>query len=253
MVEVYGYVVATPSYRIRRALRAPRAAYMRRKMKNLHPITRAQFEFVSYRRSAHDFLKATIRKPDLILDVGADAESIIFDVGAFTGDWAEKVSVRSGAKIYSFEPSPEALPALHRRLDQYPNVTICEYALGARDASMTLADTGPGSTLYGSSTSVDLPRVAVRDIVGVIEELELDHVDVIKMNIEGGEYDVLERLADTGWLPKIGLVSVQFHEWLPRAHRRRRAIRHALARSHTLVWEYPWVWELWKRDGDAQV
>jgi hypothetical protein len=69
----------------------------------------------------------------------------------------------------------------------------------------------------------------------------------MKVNIEGGEYDLFDRLVETDRLPRVQLVSVQFHEWHPHAHRRRRAIRRALRRSHQEVWCYPWVWELWQR------
>jgi len=41
-------------------------------------------------------------------------------------------------------------------------------------------------------------------------------------------------------------VMVQFHEWHPKAYRRRWAIRKVLRRSHREVWCYPWIWELWE-------
>jgi hypothetical protein len=69
------------------------------------------------------------------------------------------------------------------------------------------------------------------------------------VNIEGGEYDLFDRLIDIGWLPRVRSVLVQFHEWHPQAYRRRRAIRRALRRSHDEAWNYPFVWELWRRRG----
>jgi hypothetical protein len=89
--------------------------------------------------------------------------------------------------------------------------------------------------------------VQIRDVVGVLDELGIREVDLLKVNIEGGEYDLFDRLIETDWLRSVRLVSVQFHEWHPKAYRRRRAIRRALARSHTEVWCYSWVWEYWSR------
>jgi hypothetical protein len=40
---------------------------------------------------------------------------------------------------------------------------------------------------------------------------------------------------------------VQFHEFHPKAYRRRRHNRRSLARSHQQVWDYPWIWEYWRR------
>jgi hypothetical protein len=58
---------------------------------------------------------------------------------------------------------------------------------------------------------------------------------------------VLPRLAETGWIPRIDALLIQFHEWLPAAHRRRRAIQRMLRATHTQLWDYPWVWEAWRR------
>jgi aryl-alcohol dehydrogenase-like predicted oxidoreductase len=86
-----------------------------------------------------------------------------------------------------------------------------------------------------------------RDVARALDELGLEEVDLLKLNIEGGEYDVLDRLAESHWLPRIRQVSVQFHEWLPHAHLRRQRNRRALARTHVERWCYPWVWEFWER------
>ena len=81
----------------------------------------------------------------------------------------------------------------------------------------------------------------------MLDELGIEQIDLMKVNIEGGEYDLIDRLDTAGWLPRIALVSVQFHEWHPHAYRRRRAARRALPRHHVECWNYPWVWELWRR------
>ena len=67
-----------------------------------------------------------------------------------------------------------------------------------------------------------------------------------------GTYQALEKfgrdltaLAETGKLGDIPLIQVQFHEWAPRAYRRRRHNRAALARTHREDWCFPWVWERW--------
>ena len=65
------------------------------------------------------------------------------------------------------------------------------------------------------------------------------------MIIEGGEYELIDRLHESGWLPRTGVVIVQFHEFTPDAHRARRRNRARLARTHTCVWNYPWVFERW--------
>src|SRR5205814_9591686 len=133
----------------------------------------------------------------------------------------------------------------------HATVSVCAYGRGARDGTASLTLQGRGSSvqddLSANTSRFERAPVPIRDVAAVLRELGLDKVDLLKLNIEGSEYDVLERLAETEWLPRIGIVLVQFHEWLPRVHRRRRALQRVLARTHTQLWDYPWVWEAWRR------
>jgi FkbM family methyltransferase len=190
--------------------------------------------------------------PDLLVDFGIDATSVVIDAGAYVGEWSERISRGSGARVYAFEPSPVPRERLYQRVAAYPNVSVFEYGLGARDETATLTLQGPGSSVHddvnANTSQFDRAAVAIRDVAAVLRELRLEHVDLLKLNIEGSEYDVLERLAETGWLPRIGIVLVQFHEWLPKVHRRRKATQRVLRRTHTQLWDYPWVWEAWRRE-----
>ena len=62
-----------------------------------------------------------------------------------------------------------------------------------------------------------------------------------------GEFDLFDRIIGAALLPDVRYVLIQFHEWHPKAHARRRALRRALAATHDEVWCYPWVWERWER------
>jgi FkbM family methyltransferase len=189
------------------------------------------------------------RNPDLLVDFELDDRSVVIDAGAYVGEWSERISRRSAARVYAFEPSPVPLKSLYQRVAGHPNVSVFEYGLGARDETATMTLQGPGSSVHDDVNTSRFERapVPIRDVAAVLRELRLDNVDLLKLNIEGSEYDVLERLAETEWLPRIGIVLVQFHEWLPRVHRRRRALQRVLARTHTQLWDYPWVWEAWRR------
>ena len=123
-----------------------------------------------------------------------------------------------------------------------------DYGLGDADLTVPMALAGLGSTIFATDAPLGTRTVRIRDVVAVLDELGLGTIDLLKINIEGGEYDLLDRLIATGWLPRIRLVMVQFHEWHPKAYRRRRRIRRALRRSHREVWCYPWIWEFWRRD-----
>ena len=74
-----------------------------------------------------------------------------------------------------------------------------------------------------------------------------DGVDLMKINIEGSEFPLLERMIDCDLLGEVRCFLIQFHEWHPGAYRRRRRIQRALAKTHTKVWDYPFIWEKWQR------
>ena len=77
-------------------------------------------------------------------------------------------------------------------------------------------------------------------------------VALMKINIEGGEYDLLDRMIETGLVESIDNLQVQFHNFTVDAKRRMERIQEALQRTHTLNYQYRFVWENWVRKGDAR-
>jgi FkbM family methyltransferase len=208
-------------------------------------------ELHGYSAPLFSFIEATAANPDLLIDAPLDADSVVVDGGAYVGEWAARVHDRYGSRIVAFEPSPNACAQFERALGATPAVELHRVGLGGSDSVAELVEAGPGASIYDlTPTGVaagPTTEITIRDVVALFAELGIDHVDLLKLNIEGGEYDVLDRLAGAGWLERIDVVSVQFHEWHPDAHRRRRRIRRALAATHDETWCHAWVWELWTR------
>jgi FkbM family methyltransferase len=231
---------------------APRAAYRRRRSGDLEPLARQLLETQQYGRAMYDFMDAVAANPDLLTDVPITERGVALDVGAYVGGWATRMVERYGCTVYGFEPSPGPAAKAAEDLSAHPQVTVFPYGVGATDSTELLTRDGPGSSIYGGTGTFGTVDVKIRDIVAVLDELDLQWVDVMKVNIEGAEYDLLERLDAALWLPRIGVLSIQFHEWHPKAHRRRRQIRAMLRRSHEQVWSYGWVWELWRLRPDLR-
>ena len=85
-------------------------------------------------------------------------------------------------------------------------------------------------------------EVRLRDVVDVFKELDIGNVDLFKLNIEGSEYAVLDRMIETGLISRVRYLQVQFHEFgteLPIVHRDR--IREGLYKTHNEHWvSHPW-------------
>jgi FkbM family methyltransferase len=209
-------------------------------------------ELHGYSAAFFSFVRATAADPDLLVDADLDEGSVVVDGGAYLGEWCQKVHDRYRCRVVAFEPSPTAFAELERALGGAERVELHAFGLGAHDGTAVLDDIGMGASIYETPDAPDGARshgveIEIRDVAAAFDDAGLDHVDLLKLNIEGAEYDVLDRLIDTGWLERIDVVSVQFHEWHPEAARRRRRIRRALATTHDETWNHPWVWERWDR------
>ena len=77
-------------------------------------------------------------------------------------------------------------------------------------------------------------------------EVLLNHYDkdLIKINIVGGEYEVLEILLKNNMISIFKNIQVQFHDFIvDNAKERMNAIQKKLALTHVLTFQYEFVWE----------
>lgn len=150
---------------------------------------------------------------DVALDCGAN-------VGKFTLPLA-----RSGARVYAFEPHPAACAELRRRTREYANVTVFQAAVTAEPGAVLLyhhrwderdaIHWSTGSSLVEGKRNVRSDRhteVEGIDLAGFIREYGLQRIRLLKMDIEGAEVDVLNRLLDEGLHTRIDLAFIELHD-----------------------------------------
>lgn len=236
-------------YNIKKKVLKPYIWYMRHKEREKTGFIKSALELHYYRPSFYGFIRANIEKPDILYDAPIKQGAVVMDVGGYIGEWAEKIQTRYNARIFSFELDPSTLPRLQKRFASNPNVQCLDYGLGGQDCTLSLKQKDMGSTLYDKAGDDHAASVTVqvRDIVKVMDELQLSNVDLLKLNIEGGEYDVLERLLESGKIRDVDCLMVQFHEWLDNANWRRFKIRRQLRKTHRQIWNHTFIWEQWVR------
>lgn len=172
--------------------------------------------------------------------------SVVLDLGGYHGDWAAKIHERYGSVIYIFEPVPMFAELIRARFISAPNIRVCNYGLAAEDVSASISVSEDSSSTIRSFGSRKM-EIELRDIVRVVGAIGVSRIDLIKINIEGGEFALLRRLIDSGLIANIVDIQVQFHEFVPDAWALRRTIREDLARTHQLTYDFPFVWENWKK------
>jgi len=180
----------------------------------------------------------------LRLEYDLDVNSIVVDIGGFEGQWASDIFGRYCCQTLVFEPVPTFAEALRVRFARNPSVRVFGLGLGTQDHWEEIYVNGMRSSLVRPSRT--RVRVEIRRADRFLAAQNISSVDLMKVNIEGAEYDLLEHLLDVDWLPKIRDLQVQFHDFVPMARQRRAAIRQMLARTHYLTYDYPFVWENWR-------
>lgn len=176
---------------------------------------------------------------------GLKPGDVVIDVGSYKGNWAIEMADTYGVTVHCFEPHPVFARQIEDRFAERDDIIAHGYALGRGDGVLSLSDdqrTSSPLAVSGSMVSGE-----VRAVVDVFDELGLDRVAVMKVNSEGGEYELLPALLDGGLMDRIDRLTVQFHQHSEDEVNHREEIRAGLAVTHDCVWEYPFVWEEWAR------
>ena len=184
------------------------------------------------------------------LDYDLSEDSLVLDVGGYEGQWASDIFLRYRCFIHIFEPVPAFAANIARRILRNKRIVLHPCGLGRETKLETISVCDNGSSIFKkASQSVEIPIMSAAEF---LRRERITLVDLIKINIEGGEYDLLEHLIETGFVTNIRNIQVQFHDFVPQAEARMLAIQAALTKTHELTWQYRFVWENWRlRDGNS--
>lgn len=179
------------------------------------------------------------------LDYALGPDSVVLDVGGFRGQWASDVHGRFGCAVHVFEPIAEFYGQILSRFEPNPRIVVHPVGLGDRGRDESFHLSGDATSVFGRKGRAVTARIEAA--VPYLHERGLLPADLVKLNIEGGEYELLQHLIDEKALPRIGALQIQFHDVVPDAHARAESIRKELSHTHTRDWDYPGVWESWSR------
>lgn len=179
------------------------------------------------------------------LNYDLNEESIVFDVGGYRGDFAYNIHERYKSTVYIFEPVTKFYDVIVERFRGNDNIKIYNYGLSEVDSETEISLEGDSSSTHkkgGGNTEV----IRLRKMSTVMDELNIDKIDLIKINIEGGEFPLLHHCVTHKLTPKLKNIQVQFHSFILYAEQKRDALRKKLKESHYITYDYPFVWENWR-------
>jgi FkbM family methyltransferase len=169
----------------------------------------------------------------------------VVDIGAHIGTFVLQVKRHwPEAQVVAAEPDPASLALLRRNVGALPGVTIYAGAIlgrpgigqvHLRQGSANHDRNAAGSAvtdvvrpLSGHAEAWPTALVPACDVLDLLDRHGNPHIDLLKLDCEGAEGEILERLAAAGRMHRIGWLRGEWHYLanLPR-------IEAALAPTHT--------------------
>lgn len=196
------------------------------------------------KKSLHKSWKSVKGDTTLRLDYPLNDRSIVFDVGGYKGDFAAAIHEKYGSTVYVFEPHPIFYAELCERFSGNESIIPCKYGLSGSDGSFTLSDDADASSFLQSNSG---HICDVKSFQSAIDELSVEKVDLMKVNIEGEEYDLLSSMIKNQQHKIVEHLQVQFHDFFPDSAARRQFLTSALGKTHIRKWCYEFIWESWSK------
>jgi CDP-paratose 2-epimerase len=169
-------------------------------------------------------------------------KSVVFDVGGYLGDFTDNIYSRSQANIHLFEPILEYANVCKQRFANHNKIIIHPYGLSDKTEDVQIAKMGAESSTFLPGSIKETIRLG--DIAG--EALLHKGIDLISINVEGGEYSILRRMIETGLVKNCKNIQVQFHTLHSNFEVEYNEIIGLLNRTHIKTYFYPFVWENWQ-------
>ena len=173
-----------------------------------------------------------------------DNPKFVVDVGGYLGDYASEVYKQFQSNVLIFEPLTDYADICSDRFTNNPNIKIIRMALGGSKGEAVIYKSKEASSLFQGLAMKGVEDGQEVVPAGKLSDFMRDDVDVLKLNCEGGEYEILYDLIETGWLPKIPEILIQFHRM--KSHRDMFSeLQEQLSKTHELTKLEKW--QLWKK------
>jgi FkbM family methyltransferase len=192
-----------------------------------------------YHRWVKDNGDATLR-----LNYPLTESSIVFDLGGYMGEWAQSIVNLYNCNVFVFEPIKEFAITIENKFKNNKKVRVVPSGASTSDCESLISVEGDASSMFSTNAT---QKISLIDITKFIKENNISQIDLMKINIEGEEYDVMEHLVKTNMHILVDNFQIQYHTNIQNFKQRRDDISSHLSVTHDLHYRYDFVWEGWKR------
>tara|TARA_R110002020_G_scaffold268231_3_gene483384 strand:+ start:1633 stop:2253 length:621 start_codon:yes stop_codon:yes gene_type:complete len=179
-----------------------------------------------------------------------NSDSVVVDLGGYKGDFADIIHRKFNSNVYAFEPFKEFYDVMEGRFNSNKKIRVFNYGISDKTSTEDFHFSNDGSSLaavqrFSEEDNKAVSKVEVRSFKEVYEELNFDVIDLLKINVEGAEYEILENIFENNYTTKIKNFQIQFHPEPPGAEEAYKRVTKVLSETHNQDWYYSWCWENW--------
>lgn len=154
-------------------------------------------------KRGYDFRTPINFEPRVIIDCGAN-------IGLTSIFFRKKYP---NAKIVAIEPEKKNYELMLKNLDKYSNIYPLNVGIWNKDTFLAVND--PDATAWGFSFhEVDEESEGCSkalSIKSIMDKYDIDYIDILKIDIEGGEKDLFQANYDY-WLSRTRILIIELHD-----------------------------------------
>jgi FkbM family methyltransferase len=154
---------------------------------------------------AEEYRNHFVENPRVIVDAGANiGMATLYFAGRFPS-----------ARILAIEPEPSNFELLERNCGHLKNVTLIRAALWPLREGLMVEDQSVEKWKYRvtkrvgpESGAANVPSITIPEM---LERFQIDDIDLLKLDIEGSEYDLFASGPEE-WLDRVRTIAIELHD-----------------------------------------
>lgn len=178
------------------------------------------------------------------LNYELNENSLVIDLGGYLGEWTEKIYKKYSCNVYTFEPVKNYYNNILEKFKNDDKVKVFNLGLSSVNQVVKIRHDNASSSIFiENGVEEEIQLIKYCDF---IKQNDIETIDLIKINIEGSEYELLNHIIENNLHKKIKNLQIQFHKMFDDSEEKREKIRKLLSLTHNLTYDYTFVWENWK-------
>ena len=135
--------------------------------------------------------------------------STVFDMGSYEGEFYKEIIKKYNCNIHAFEPVEQFYSNCLESLPK--KVLLNNFALGKENTTFNISLSNNSSSQFIGDTGNTTICNKVK-FIDYINDNNIKNIDLIKVNIEGGEYELFDTILDSNYQNNIDGINKKLEE-----------------------------------------